>query len=203
MNYQEISDTAFAYADRKDANTIAQFPAFMKIVESRINRMLKTFDMSSRAMMPVVTGQFYYGLPDDFAGLRSIALVPAADQNGTRTTLEYVSPEQMNIAQVSNAPVYTLVANQVQINPYTDTYLLEIIYYRRLPPLTTALASNWLSASSPDVYVFGVMVEIMAYVKNPENATLWNGRFAEALAEITKEDDILRWSGTPLTVKVG
>ena len=44
------------------------------------------------------------------------------------------------------------------------------------------------------------MVEISAFVKNPDATSLWNSRFKESLGEIDLDDSKARWSGSMLTV---
>ena len=63
MNYADIVDLALSYSDRQDSEVVDRMDQFIKIMESRTNRALRTFDMSIRAQLVMVPGQFYYGLP--------------------------------------------------------------------------------------------------------------------------------------------
>ena len=132
-----------------------------------------------------------------------------------------VNPEQMTnamsvsagyLAQNNLQPeyVYNIAANSINIWPIPTndiitpiTYELEILYYKRLTNLSATNSMNWLSLDNPDCYIFGLLVEINSFVKDPQAATMWNGRFEAALDEITNLDDISTYSGTPLTTKVG
>ena len=207
MVYDEIVALTLSYADREDEEVIGKIDSFIKIVEARINRKLRIFDMTIRATIDL-DGEEYYGLPPDFGGLRDIEV--ANDADGGRCTLKYMSPEQLNNLQrrsKSGEPqsqiFYTLIANQVQIYPAKLTGILEIVYYQRLVPLTTSNPTNWLSSKSPDGYIFGIMTEISAFVKNKESTALWNERFRTVIDEIEQEDGKSRWSGTALEVRVG
>jgi len=79
--------------------------------------------------------------------------------------------------------------------------IIEIVYYQKLVPLTSLATTNWLSASHPDVYTFGLLVEISSFVKDAEAKALWDARFMDAVAAIQTDDDRIRWSGTPLTIR--
>ena len=51
--------------------------------------------------------------------------------------------------------------------------------------------------------IFGLLVEINAFVKDASTAAAWDQRFKEALAEIKEDDQISRWSGPPLVIRTG
>ena len=209
MNYLEVKEIALSYSDREsDAELPAKIDSFLRIVEARVDRALKVQRMTVRTLLTTVAGQEYYGLPSDFAGLRDIEVRSADTIDGEardRVTLEYLSPEQMNSATgipASQSNIYyTIIANQLQISPPQDSNVLELVYYRKLPNLTENDNTNWLSEDNPDTYVFGLMVEISAFVKNEQSTALWDARFKESLAEIDLDDSKSRWSGSSLQVK--
>ena len=206
MDYTEIVDLALSYSDRQDEEVTSRIDKFIKIMESRANRKLRTFDMSIRAELAMIPDQLYYGLPPDFGGLRDIEIVGTT--GSSRKTLSYASPEQLNQLQNrgghTNKIWYTLIAKQVQIWPaQDDDKTLEIIYYQRLENLSSTNPENWLSEINPDAYIFGILVEISSFTKDKETALMWDVRFLGALAEITEEDASDRWSGTALEMRLG
>ena len=69
--------------------------------------------------------------------------------------------------------------------------------------MSTNLTTNWLYDSNPDAYVFGILVDINSFVKDAEASTLWDGRFQQAMSEITLNDAKSTWSGTSLTTFAG
>ena len=204
-----MTTLALSYSDREnDAELIAKMDSFLRVTEARINRVLKVQKMSIRTQVTTVVGQDYYGLPPDFAGLRDIEIMSDASDNN-RTTLQYLSPEQMNdVTNLTPSPVnpqvfYTIIANQLHISTLQDNMLLEIVYYAKLVPLSSADQTNWMSVDNPDVYLFGLMVEVLSFVKNAEGKQLWDVRFKEALSEIHQDDSDSRWSGTALQMRNG
>jgi len=209
MNYLEIKDTALLYADRaKDTEVLSRIDAFLRITESRINRRIKVQDMAIRTTINMVKGQEYYGLPQDFAGLRDIEIRSAdtlVSDPKDRVTLQYLTPEQMNnvVAGHDSGMFYSIIADQLQVSSPQDGKTLEIVYYRKLVPLTADEAINWVSADSPDLYIFGILVEIAAFVKNAETSTLWDARFTTTLDELVSNDAVSRWSGTSMQMRLG
>lgn len=198
MNYIQIVDAAIAYSMRSDSETRAMMNVFIQIVESRLNRALSVGQMFNRAEIAVKEGQSYYGLPEGFLSLRDV-------QIKGRDTLRYVTPEVMNsaISQKKSEYIHTLVANQLQIHPVCVGDTLEVIYRSRLKPLNDSNEENWLSVMSPDLYIFGLLVEISAFAKDGEAGEIWNSRFNSAMASLQNDDDTNRWSSPTLSISTG
>lgn len=204
MNYNAIKTLALKYVDRKDQDVIDQMDNFLRLVEARINRRIRVGNSTKRATMSVDANGLYVGLPSDFAGLRDIQVVPS-DKTGSAVSPDYVSPKTMNdtLFMGSDKLVYTIIAGQIQISPLADDSEIEIVYYAGLTPLTSSQPDTWLSDLNPDVYVFGLCVEINAYVKDIEAGSLWDRRFKEELDNISISDANDRWSGAPLQIQLG
>lgn len=202
MNYSEIVSLALSYADRSDTEVTSRVDDFLRVVESRATRLMKVQRMVARTATPTVAGQEYYALPTDFGGIRDIEIRDTLASTD-RTTLHYLAPEQMNAYANSTDTrlYYTIIANQIQIMPTSDNQVLEIVYYRRIPELSSTATTNWLSETNPDIYVFGLLVEISAFVKDPEAGVMWDRRFNEAITQVTAEDSVSRWSGPMLTTR--
>ena len=200
MNYKEIVTAAKAYTDRYDEELVTAIPSFTKIVEGKINNALRTGDQAVRAQIWLLRDQEYYGLPSDWGGARDVEILKDGTKTGGRT-LTYLSPEEMN--KVSRSPgrpyprhnYYTIIAGQIQVAPPTDNEVLEIVYYQRLPALEADTDTNWLTEKNPDAYIFGLCTEISAFAKDAVSYETYKMRFAEAMMDITMEDQVTRWSG--------
>lgn len=200
MNYSEITSAALGYSDREhDQEVLNKLDSFLKIVESRVNRVLKTQKMAVRVKLEAITGKNFYGLPLDFDGLRDIEV---SNITGDVITPSYMSPEQINNRyNTSNKDIaYCIINDQLQIEPAQSDSTIELVYYRRVQELT-ALDDNWLSDTYPDCYIFGLLVEINSFVKDAEAAMMWDQRFKEAVSEIKGNDQLSRWSGPALQIR--
>lgn len=208
MNLSQISSVSLGYADRNDTAVVNMIPSFVKMVESRFNRVLTIEDQSTRYQFPTpnpTDGR--YNLPTDFSSLQDIAIVSIASPS-SRVTLAMVNPEQMNtVTGMTNQSIkgwYNIIAGQLVVQPVlTDDYLLEIVYYATIDPLTAPESFNWISTNHPDLYIYGILVEINSFVKDPDATNLWEARFQSAVAEVNAADDLLVWSGTSLFTHVG
>ena len=204
MKIDELKSLALSYSDREtDAELPPKMDAFLRMAEARVNRLLTVQKMAIRTSLTVVPGQEYYGLPADYSGMRDIE-IRSSDSSDIRTPLLFLPAEQMNHAAWKHSAykaVYCIIANQLQILPAQDEGILEIVYYRKLIPLTDIEPSNWMSEDNPDVYLAALMVEISAFVKNAEAAALWDGRLLQALSEIKQDDQNNRWADTPMIIR--
>ena len=207
MNYEEIKALAISYSDRNDVEITANIDNFIRVAESRINRALKTQQMETRVSIPTIAEQEYYDLPVGFGGLRDIE-IRATEDDRKRYTLAYISPEQMNNRSSHSDDgtykiYYTIIANQIQIMPPQDGKIMELVYYKLITALDGTNTTNWISDTYPDLYLFGILVEITSFVKDDVASSLWSDRFTSTLNEITLDDDKTSWSGTSLQSRLG
>jgi hypothetical protein len=211
MNYSTVVSTSLAYSDRKDQDTANMIDLFIAIVESRINRVLHIEDMSTRYQFPNPNpADGRYPLPIDFSKMQDICIVNVQTPT-SRQTLSLLNPEQMNNATNTtnidniNKLFYNIIASDIVVQrPLVDgTDILEICYYANIKPLTSSNTTNWISLNHPDLYVFGILVEINSYAKDPTATQLWNTRFEEVVNELASADEALVYSGTPLVTRVG
>jgi hypothetical protein len=155
-----------------------------------------------RSQIWLQKGQEYYGLPCDWGGARDVEILHEGQQHGR--TLVYLAPEEMNklSRQHGEHGYYTIIAGQIQVSPPADDQVLEVVYYQRLPELAEDDDTNWLTEKNPDAYIFGLCTEISAFAKDPMQFEVYKQRFNEAMIDITREDQITRWSGPALRTQV-
>ena len=207
MRYDDIVRMAIQYSDRQDddGEVLSNIDSFLRIVEARINRVLSVQDQSKRAVIVTEEGQEYYGLPYDFSGLRDIEIRTSLTSTD-RSTPTYMNPEQMNdhVALGGSRYAYTIIDGQIHLIPTTAECIIEIVYYSTLRPLDAiSVQETWLSISSPDIYIFGLLVEISAFIRDFEASARWNDRFTNELKNLITDDQESRWSGSALQIKIG
>jgi hypothetical protein len=207
MNYTEIKDTALGYADRADSEVTSRIDLFLKMVESRINRKIESQESVTTVQTALVDNVFEYTLPTDFRELQDIKIVNLDNENYSYP-LTLSTPERITTFRMdgSDQRLFAIMGNSVQIcsNPYDAdlNLVLEITYKQKVPALTSVATSNWVSLNHPDVYVFGLLVEINAFIKNADATMMWDQRFNTTLDEIDVQDTRYRWSGPTLKIEV-
>ncbi len=208
MNYKQLTDAATLYADRQDAEVKSSVGLFILLAEARINRVLKTREQSTRAYTPTITDAEYYPLPPDYRGMRDVQI------NSKLSTIEhgvsgftYLSPDQMNIQrskEYAGVNYYTIIANRLQIHPRRKAgQSIELVYYQKVPNLTSDDDENWLSVEHPDIYLAGITAEISLFAKDYDAAGTWHDRMSVAIDELDTSDVQERWSGTSLYTRAG
>jgi len=205
MIYADIVDVALSYSDRQDDEVVSRIPLFIKLVESRVNKKLDTQLMNTRVVLPSVADSHLYDLPENWLHLRDINVLN--NVTGMRTTLSMISPEQMNnaITNVSDQLYYTIMNNQIYINPtLTIDQSLELNYANRLQGIDAVTTTeNWLAKYHPDCYIYGILVEINSFVKDADAANVWDLRFKESIEDLTFQDDVATYSGVALQTRAG
>ena len=208
MNYTEIVDTSLSYADRQDTETIAKIDMFLRIVEARINRFLSTQKMLVSVALPLVTDQINYQLPNDFQSIHNCYFKNTANES-IRNPLQLVTPEEYNVYLNTSTAInhFIVMGGDIKIDykpTATDVTEWELVlkYFSRLVPLSTAVDTNWISEVNPDCYIFGLITEINAFVKDAASTQFWNERFTAALNEIKVQDTDYKWNDGPLFTRI-
>jgi hypothetical protein len=200
MNYSELQSTAFEYADcTADTSTTAQYANFLQLVESRLNRATFTREQEGESYTTLVGSTYTYALPTDFGRLRNIGV--KVDLNTSSNVATFVPPEFYDsyVASGGEVTVYTTFGNNVKIWPVVDGHLLEILYYKKIPPLTAIASTNWVSLNHPDLYLYGLLVEICSFRKDWETSKLWEERFISTIGLLADQNERTKWSGPLFT----
>jgi hypothetical protein len=208
MNYIEIVDTALSYADRQDTETVGKIDAFLRIVEARINRFLSTQKMIITVPLPLVLDQTEYQLPNDFQSLHN-CYFQSVTNISIRNPLQLVTPEEYNVYLNTDTAInhYNILGANIRIDykpTATDVtdWTLALEYFNRVVPLSTAVDTNWISEINPDCYIFGLVTEINAFVKDAQSTQFWNERFTSSLNEIKLQDNNYLWNDGPIFTRI-
>jgi hypothetical protein len=200
MNYSELQTVAFEYADcSADTSTTARYDDFLRLVEARLNRVTFTREQEGESYTTLVDDTYLYALPTDFGRLRSLGV--KVDLNTASETAQFVPPEFYDTYVASNGEVYiyTTYGSNVKIWPVVDSYILEILYYKKIPALTAVAPTNWVSSNHPDLYLYGLVTEICSFRKDFETSKLWEERFFGTLTLLADQNDKTKWSGPLFT----
>jgi hypothetical protein len=208
MNYNEIVNLITGYSNRNDADTLGRIPEFIVLAEARMNRDLRTFDMTTRTLIqadldPTV---LLYDLDVSAKGIREVEHVL---EGGSKRTLRYINAERMNAYSmpsnsgglVGDPAYYTTINGQIQTAPnfVAPTYL-EISAYMQVDPLATE-DTNWVSDDHPDLYLYGGMAELAGYIKNQGAKDYWLTLMSGIYEEIQTVSEFDEWVGAPMQVR--
>ena len=195
--YDELKTSIANWADRAD---LAQFiPDFIFLCEARYNRELRLRSMEQKEYANTIGGQSNYALPTNYLQMREFRL----NTNPTKS-LQYVSPEIYESWNVGSGEPkwYTIIANEIRLGPVpAGVYEMEMLFWRKFPSLSSTTPTNWMLTNSPDIYLYGSLMEMEPFIQNDERTALWAAGYDRAIQTLQLQDDKDRHSGSALTVQ--
>lgn len=194
-SYSELVTEVENYLNRTDYTP--RIPTFIALTEARLNRLLEDPDMEVRATA-TGTGQ-YTALPNDFKRMIGV------------TTGNLYSLEQVSIAQITSLDQtltgiprkFAIEGGAITFAPINNAAPIAMIYVRRIPGLSVANPTNWLLTRSPDIYLFGVLLQAHMFGWDDERVTGIKAMFDEAIGELRIEGANRRLGASPIAPRLG
>jgi hypothetical protein len=197
--YNELKSSVADWLNRTDLTAVV--PDFISLAEAQIERTLRTRQMIVRATAAIDTE--YSAVPADFLETKSIKL-----NTNPVTALAFESIDAMDLMKSTmylspGKPQYfSIVGGQIRVLPVPDnSYTAELTYYAKLTKLSSTVASNWLLASSPDVYLYGSLMQASPYLKDDARIPVWSSMYTNALEAIQVADDRGATSGGAIMMR--
>ena len=197
--YAELRTSIGDWLNRSDLS--ATIPDFISLAEAQIERTLRTRQMLVRANADFTVQ--YGAVPADFLEVKSLKLT----STNPPTPLSFMSidalDEQSSSYTASSKPkFFGVVGNQLRILPTPDgTYTTELTYYAKLTKLSNTVTSNWLLASSPDIYLYGALLQAAPYLQDDARIQTWATLYERALNDLRTADDRAASSGGALLTR--
>jgi len=196
--YAELQTAVANWLDRDDLTD--RIPEFIALAESRFNRLLRLRSMEAKYTANTVAGQRNLALPTNYIQMRNFQV-----NSNPLTTLSYVTPEiydRLWGGSTSGIPkFYTILANEVSFGPIPATVMeVEMLFYKKFDNLSVTTTTNTLLTDSPDVYLYGSMMEAEPFIMNDERVALWATSLSKAISELQEQDNKDRHSGSALRI---
>ena len=197
--YAELKTSIGDWLNRSDLTTA--IPDFISLAEAQIERTLRTRQMIVRANASFDAQ--YGAVPADFLETKSLKLTSTNPQ----TPLQFLSIDaldnEMTKYTASGKPkFFGVVGGQFRIVPTPDSnYTTELTYYAKLTKLSSSVSSNWLLASSPDIYLYGALLQAAPYLQDDARIQTWATLYERALNDAQTADDRGASSGGALLTR--
>lgn len=202
--YAELQTAAIEYLGRdQDATLIARVPTFIQLFEAKMNRELFVPQMDQRSTTTVDSGSTdpeFISLPSDFQTIRRVRLSSVTG----KPSLEYHSGQSLDeyrttIGNSSGQPQrYSIMGSEIELAPTPDSdYTIEIVYRKNIPALESN-DTNWLLTLAPDLYLYGTLLEAVAYLKDDARIQVWALGYSTALDSLNR----LSANSGPKTMRV-
>ena len=197
--YAELKISIGDWLNRSDLTSV--IPDFISLAEAQIERTLRARQMIVRANASFDAQ--YGAVPADFLETKSLKLTSTNPQ----TPLEFLSIDALD----QKAAEYTasgkpkffgVVGGQLRIVPTPDsTYTTELTYYAKLSKLSSTNTNNWLLSSSPDIYLYGSLLQAAPYLQDDARIQTWATLYERALNDLQTADDRSASSGGALLTR--
>lgn len=198
-SYSDLQTTIAGYLARSDLTT--QIPDFIRLAETRLRRDLRIRQMLKSVTTSTVASDSTVELPSDFLEVRDLVIDGSPPQ-----PLNYSSPSAFTRnarTWESGKPLdYTVLANDFQLAPIPDAvYTVKMLYFAAPAFLSDTNTSNVFLANTPDVLLYGSLLEAEPYLMNDARINTWGTMFDRAIASVTRSDEQGQYSGVPLVIK--
>jgi len=196
--YSELQTAVANWLDRDDLTD--RIPEFIALAEARFNRVLRLRSMEAKYTADTVAGQRNLALPTGYIQMRNFQV-----NTSPLTTLSYVTPEIYDRVwggSTSGTPkFYTILANEVSFGPIPGSVMeVEMLFYKKFDNLSVSATTNSLLTDSPDLYLYGAMLEAEPFIMNDERVPLWAAALDRAVSDMQEQDNKDRHSGSALRV---
>jgi len=197
--YTELKASIADWLNRTDLTTT--IPDFISLAEAQIERQLRTRQMLTRTTLTIDAE--FEAIPADFLEIRALKLT----STNPDTPLSFMTmdslDEQSLIDTGSGRPKYfTVVGTDFRFVPTPDaSYTSEIVYFAKLSKLSTSVSTNFLLTSSPDVYLYGSLLQAAPYLLDDARIPVWSSLYDRALSDLQVADDRGAASGGKLLTR--
>lgn len=176
-----------------DAFDVNSIYAAVAEAEAVFNRAMRTPKMETETQLSVTSEETE--LPTDFMQMRSVYQEGAPDK-----PLRSMSPDGLRKlfrGQAGIPQAYAIENRRLVIGPVGDT-TVTLLYYARIPSLTTDNPSNWLLEEHPDVYVRLVLAILFDEIGDDARAQRNEARAVAIIEQINESGKSNRWGAAPL-----
>lgn len=124
-----------------------------------------------------ITGE-YLALPTDFLDIKSLRITSITPPRILRPLTTGSFDIIKDGARTGASPThYEIVGGELRLNPIASSGTLEMIYYEKIPPLVSN-DPNWLLTLSPNIYLYGVLLEAAIFTKEQTDIGLYGPLFS-------------------------
>ena len=197
--YAELKTSIGDWLNRSDLTSV--IPDFISLAEAQIERTLRARQMIVRANASFDAQ--YGAVPSDFLEAKSLKLTSTNPQSPLSfLSIDALDAEMTKYTGSGKPKFFGVVGGQLRIVPTPDaTYTTELTYYAKLAKLSNSNTSNWLLASSPDIYLYGALLQAAPYLQDDARIQTWATLYERALNDSQTADDRGASSGGALLTR--
>lgn len=197
--YTELKTSIGDWLNRSDLT--AAIPDFISLSEAQVERTLRTRQMIVRAN--AYFDAQYGAVPDNFLETKSLKLTSTNPQTPLSfLSIDALDNEATKYTASAKPKFFGVVGGQFRLVPTPDAnYTTELTYYAKLTKLSNSVAINWLLESSPDIYLYGALLQAAPYLQDDARIQVWSSLYDRAMGELQTADDRGASSGGALLTR--
>ena len=182
MTYSELKTSIANYLNRSDLTS--DIDTFIDNVEAELNRRLRNKDMIKRAT--ATADSQYLTVPSDWLEAINIEITANNFSPLFQQSIESLDVYRKANNNSTGQPIYyAMVDDSIELAPSPDSsYTLQLTYYAKISALSDSNTSNFVSASHPDVYLYGALKHASIYLMEDERIPMFTQQFEKALEEM-------------------
>ncbi len=131
----------------------------------------------------------YIAVPSDFLEVHSLTL----EDDIPHVPLQYIGADEakdLKAQDYSGDMKYSIVGGSFELIPDPpEDRDFELIYYAKIPALADDNTTNWLLTKSPDLYLYGTLLECAPYLKDDERIPLWAAAVTSTMDDMMMESE--------------
>ena len=193
-SYSELQTVIADFLDRDDQTE--RIKTFIDLAEVNMGRLVRHWRMERRSTAVLDTQ--YSALPTDF--LEPIRLQVQANPPHALELVgqgELMSRRENPSATQGKPRYYAITDGSIEAFPTPDAnYTLEMVYYSRIPALTTSNTSNWVLQYHADAYLYGALIHSAPFLGEDARMQTWAALYQSAIDAINMESDKAKSSGS-------
>ena len=191
MTYTTLVSDVTAYAERSDTNFTDQIPRFIMMCENRIASEVRGLGLMKFATSNFISGTANYAKPDRWRETVSMSYVTSGQRYYLfERSYEYCRTYWPVTATTTTTPKYYAnydYTNFLIVGTPGSTDQFELCYYERPLPLSASNETNWVTEYSPQLLLYGTLLEAQPFLKLDERMVLFKQLYQEAADGVANE----------------
>lgn len=197
--YAELKTSIGDWLNRSDLTTV--IPDFISLAEAQIERTLRTRQMITRTTLTIDSE--FESTPTDFLEVKAFKLT-STNPNTPMSfmTMDALDEESTNYTASGRPKFFGVVGSEFRFVPTPDSsYTAEIVYFANLNKLSASVSTNFVLTSSPDIYLYGSLLQAAPYLQDDARIQTWATLYERALNDLQTADDRGSTSGGNLLTR--
>lgn len=185
--------SAIALWSRRDDVTNS-LDDFISLAENDIDKSLQLRTNEKRALATINNVDRFITLPTGFIEMRSLRILVGVDWEDVMFRV----PDGLNIKETAGTPYFYTINKQIEFDRVPDqSYQLEMVYYKKLTPLSATNTTNNVLTDYPDLYLYGALTHLYKWARDEENASYYDNIFNQAIARANMQEKRGRYGASP------